>query len=275
MPEGVTAVVPTAGVSGIAHGLERVFVLEAVRSIIETGGASLQAIVAVTDEMLPAQVRSQLLNEGVQVIDDDRPFNFSNRINLGVAMARTPLVLLLNDDTEARSPGWLDEMGDALTADTGAVGALLLYDNDRVQHLGQVFAAGLPGHLYAGRPVDDRDVVAFCEENRECSAITAACLLCRVETFDRVGGMSPEFPVNYNDTDFCLKVRRTGERCVVATRARLSHFESRSRPAFVRDWEVRQLWRRWWGSMHHEAFWRDEARALAGRLGVEFDEEWS
>ena len=31
----------------------------------------------------------------------------------------------------------------------------------------------------------------------------------RRELFDRVGGLSTSFPVNYNDVDYCLKLRQS------------------------------------------------------------------
>lgn len=276
MSNPVSVVIPTAGATGSVGGDQRVFVTEAVRSVIRTGGPNVEAIVVVTDDRCSRDVRSELVRQGAMVVLDDRPFNFSSRINLGVAVVTTPQVLLLNDDIEAGADGWLDEMASAsAVAGGGPVGACLVYEDGRVQHLGQVFAAGLPGHLLAGRPLTDPRVIDFRSEDRVCSALTAACLLMGVELFGEVGGMSPAFPINYNDTDLCLKARRSGARCTVATGALLSHYESRSRDAAVTDAEIRQLWRRWWGEMHHEEYWRDDARALARQLGLDPPEDWT
>lgn len=272
---GVSVIMPTAGAGGVVDGRSRVFVDEAVRSIIRTAGSSIDAVVIVTDRDLAPEVRVGLERQGARIVLDDRPFNFADRINLGVACAATAQVLLLNDDVEAHHDGWLDEMlAVAAGTDDGAVGACLVFEDERIQHLGQVFAAGLPSHLFAGRPMEDPDVVRFRAEDRECSGVTAACLLISVERFESVGAMSRVFPMNYNDTDLCLKVRRAGGRCMVASRAVLSHYESRSREAAVAGSEIRQLWRRWWKDVHHEEFWRDEAREIALGLGVDADEEW-
>lgn len=270
----VTVIMPTAGATGVVDGVPRVFVDEAVRSILRTAGSSIEAVVIVTDRDLDPAVRLGLERQGVRIVVDDRPFNFADRINLGVAVAATPQVLLLNDDVEAHHDGWLDEMLAVESSVDGVVGACLVFEDERVQHLGHVFAAGLPSHLFAGRCLDDPEVVRFRSEDRECSGVTAACLLMSVERFEAVGAMSRNFPLNYNDTDLCLKVRRSGGRCMVASRAVLSHYESRSWDGVVAHSEIEQLWSRWWKDAHHEQFWRDEAREIARGLGVVADEEW-
>ena len=45
--------------------------------------------------------------------------------------------------------------------------------------------------------------------------MTGACLMTPRETsFEEVGGLSTEFPVDYNDIDYCLKLRARGLRVV-------------------------------------------------------------
>ena len=46
------------------------------------------------------------------------------------------------------------------------------------------------------------------------SAVTGACLMTPRATFDEVGGLSEQFPLNFNDVDYCLKVqaRRSARR---------------------------------------------------------------
>ena len=64
----------------------------------------------------------------------------------------------------------------------------------------------------------------------ECSALTAACLVTRRRDYLDVGGMDElRFPVNFNDVDFCLKLRARGQRIVLTPHARLLHLESASR----------------------------------------------
>ena len=54
-------------------------------------------------------------------------------------------------------------------------------------------------------------------------------MLTPMAVFDAVGGFSTIFPGNYNDVDFCMKLRFAGWRIVYEPAAVLHHFESRSR----------------------------------------------
>ena len=40
--------------------------------------------------------------------------------------------------------------------------------------------------------------------------MTAACMMVKKEAFDKVGGLSTDLAVAFNDIDFCLKVRDAG-----------------------------------------------------------------
>jgi GT2 family glycosyltransferase len=47
--------------------------------------------------------------------------------------------------------------------------------------------------------------------------------------YEEVGGLDETLAVSYNDIDFCLKLHAAGYRNVVVPRARLYHYESKSR----------------------------------------------
>jgi GT2 family glycosyltransferase len=115
--------------------------------------------------------------------------------------------------------------------DVGAVGALLLWPSGVIQHggtvLGPNFAAA---HAFCERIQADPGYAELLCVAHECSAVTAACLLTRRQDYLDVGGMDElHFPVNFNDVDYCLKLRARGQRIVLTPHARLYHFESASR----------------------------------------------
>jgi GT2 family glycosyltransferase len=171
---------------------------------------------------------------GSQVLSVAGPFNFAQLNNLAVQACRTDQVLLLNNDIRAIDAGWLEEMRGRLDEpDVGAVGALLLWPSGMVQHggvvLGSSFAAA---HIGNDRLANDPGYADMLRTARECSAVTAACLLTRRSDYLAVGGMDEvRFPVNFNDVDYCLKLRNAGKRIVWTPQARLYHHESASRGA--------------------------------------------
>jgi GT2 family glycosyltransferase len=159
-------------------------------------------------------------------------FNFARLNNAAATAASGEYLCLLNNDVEARDNGWLAEMlGRMSDDDVGAVGALLLWPSGVVQHggvvLGPNFAAA---HAFNDRMDGDAGYGDLLRAAHECSAVTAACLLTRRRDFIDLGGMDEfRFPVNFNDVDYCLKLRAAGKRIVFTPHAKLLHRESASR----------------------------------------------
>lgn len=168
----------------------------------------------------------------VTVLRDDGEFNFSRLNNLGAGAATGTVFGLINNDLQVKEPDWLQEMvSHAVRPDVGAVGALLHYGNDTVQHAGVVIGiGGIASHVHKGLPdgvpgYHGRVVIA-----QDVSCVTAACLLTRLEVYQRLGGLDEaRFPVAYNDVDFCLRVRTHGLRVIYTPYANLYHLESASR----------------------------------------------
>jgi hypothetical protein len=93
--------------------------------------------------------------------------------------------------------------------------------------LGPNFAAT---HAFCDRVHNDPGYSDLLCVAHECSAVTAACMVTRRRDYLDVGGMDEvHFPVNFNDVDYCLKLRARGKRIIFTPRARLFHLESASR----------------------------------------------
>lgn len=171
-------------------------------------------------------------NSNIRVINRPMPFNFSRLVNEGVKTADTEFVLLLNNDVEALEPDWLSRVVDeGLPRDVGASGAKLLFRDGKIQHAGVV--VGLDnGAGHVRRIAQDADPVGIYMQSypHEVSAVTAACMLVRRSEFLAVGGFDEvNFPISYNDIDFCLRLRQKGFRNMMVPGAVLYHHESASR----------------------------------------------
>jgi glycosyltransferase involved in cell wall biosynthesis len=167
----------------------------------------------------------------VRVVRDPSPFNYSRINNAAVRASDGAIIGLVNNDIEAIHADWLDEMvGHAVRPATGAVGAMLYYPDDRIQHAGVVIGlGGVAGHAYVGLPrgypgQQNRGLLA-----QNLTAVTAACLLVRREVFDEVGGLDETLEVAFNDVDFCLRIAERGYYNVWTPWAALYHHESATR----------------------------------------------
>lgn len=227
------AVVPTRNQGGLLR--------RCLESLFRTRGDAALDVVVIDHESDEPETRRYLREIAglVRVMPYEGAFDFSQMNNLAVAQygAEAETLLFLNNDTEAIEAGWLERMRSlAVRPDVGAVGALLLYGDRRVQHGGVVLgfdgsathahrlvqAYAADGSRVAGY---DGQLVAL----REVSAVTAACMVMRREVFEAVGGFDTALPVGFNDTDLCLRVRAAGYRVLQDGQSVLFHHESRTR----------------------------------------------
>lgn len=192
-------------------------------------------------------------------------FNFARLNNAAAAAAKGEHLCLLNNDVQALDGNWLEEMlGRISEPEVGAVGALLLWPSGIVQHGGVVLGANFAAtHAFNDRMDGDAGYGDLLRVAHQCSAVTAACLLTRRKDYLDHGGMDQfRFPVNFNDVDYCLKLRAAGKRVVFTPHAKLLHLESASRGSDKRadrkarlDRELRNLRAKWADVLMDDAFY--------------------
>jgi GT2 family glycosyltransferase len=245
----VSIVIPTNGQTREIRYREEVLAVHCVRSIVGSSTYENYEIVVVADTSTPAAVLEELREAGgdrLRLVEYDRPFNFSAKINLGAAHSEGEHLLLLNDDIEVATPAWIERMVMySSLEEIGAVGGRLLWEDGRLQHVGVRFEGGLPGHPYRGFAGGFRGYGNEVLIVRNALAVTGACLMTRRALFDEVGGLSDDLPVNYNDIDYCLKLRERERRVVYDPDLEMFHFESSSRSGDVEEWEKEYLLERW------------------------------
>jgi GT2 family glycosyltransferase len=214
-----------------------------------TAYRALEVLVVDNDSREPGTV-SYLARLPYRVVRYPHPFDFARMNNLAAAEARGEYLLLLNDDTEVIEPHWLEAMLEhAQRPEVGAVGAKLLFPNRTIQHAGVIVGIhGKAGHAFWGFPADHPGYYDLARVVRNCSAVTAACLLTRKALFDELGGFDEAFAIPYNDVDLCLRMRERGYLVVYTPYAVLYHHQSASRGPYdpVKDRQYEELLRQRW-----------------------------
>jgi GT2 family glycosyltransferase len=242
-------------------------------ALSKTAGASVRHVIVICHEgQSPnAGVRAAASRYGAQLLPYRGPFDFAAMNNRAASHVKTEGILFLNDDVYARHSGWADLLGETLTQpEVGAAGALLYYPDGRIQHAGIALSinsgVGHPGRRQ--RPVD---YWPWLPVTREVSAVTGACLAVRRSVFQQIEGFDPEFPVNYNDVDFCLRVRALGASVVCVAAGKIYHVEAQTRTPVVRFFEKKRLFFKWPAHLgspdpfHHPYLASTEALSLAER----------
>jgi glycosyltransferase involved in cell wall biosynthesis len=245
----ISVVIPTRGDDGLVWGGRRDFVVEAVSSLVQRGGHDNLEVLVVYDDGTPDAVLEKLKALPVpdlQLIPYPKPFNFSEKCNLGVTSSYGDVVVLLNDDIEIESEGFLVQLVAPLFEDgVGMTGARLLYADTSIQHAGLIFSRGHAHHAFAGVPGDSPGLHASLVISRECTGLTGAAVALRRSVYDEVGGLCESLPVNFNDVDLSMKIAVAGYRQVWIANATAFHFESQTREPVVAKWERDLLLARW------------------------------
>lgn len=171
------------------------------------------------------------MGDRVKVVYWKDEFNYSAINNFGVDAARGEYILLLNNDIELIEPDAIRSMlSYCQRPEVGIVGARLLYADNTVQHAGVVLGFhGVAGHAFCGRPDAEYGYFARSVLPQELSAVTAACLMTKKSVYTEVGGLDEKLKVAFNDIDYCMSVRRAGYKIIYDPKARLYHYESKSR----------------------------------------------
>lgn len=195
------------------------------------------------------------LQGDVRVITNDENLGFAKACNQGAAIASGEYLVFLNNDTLPQ-PGWLEALLRVVDnePDVAVVGAKLLFPDGTIQHAGVAIAEGAPYpitvmHMYYRYDADAPEV----NEQRDCQAVTGACLLIRPDVYREIGGFCEEYRNGYEDVDLCFKVRERGYRIVYSPESVLYHFESVTpgRHKHEKD-NIRLLHEKWMGRLNRK-----------------------
>ena len=181
---------------------------------------------------------------------------FGPASNLGMLHARGRVVVFLNADAFPQGTDWLDRLVAALEpADVGAVGARLLYSDGSLQHGGMRMEASAHGSGWRLPEHPGKGLRPPPAALREVEALTGACLALRREVAEKFGGFAPDYVIgDFEDADFCARLREAGLRCLIEDRATLVHLERQSQGraddqagrwnlTLLNAWIYRQKWK--------------------------------
>ena len=227
----VSIIIPTAGQVASYSNRE----IDLVCNVIDhlrnnTSYANIEIVIVHGGELSPKQLKFLKQKNCISKIHKNEKFSFSKSCNLGAASATGEFLIFLNDDIEVIEDNWIEEMLKHFQKPhVGIVGAKLLYPDGKLQHAGVVHNYGCPDHIRDGFLGDESGYFFSTCGARNYLAVTGACFGLRKNLFDKIGGFSEELPVNFNDTDLCLKVISAGYTVVYSPKVILTHMTSQSR----------------------------------------------
>ena len=172
-----------------------------------------------------------------RVVANAENAGFARACNQGLALARAPLVLLLNSDALVR-PGAVESMAALLDArpGVGAVGPRTLAADGSVQvsfgppltPLNEWKQRRLVQGVRAREPAALGRAAALAALEHEPAWLSASCLLARREALAGIGGFDEAFFLYEEDVDLCRRLRQAGWALVFTPEAEVVHHLGRS-----------------------------------------------
>ena len=226
-------------------------VADLVASIRRTVDPGMARIIVADDASGAEHVAALRKIDGIQIVEADRNSGFAANVNRGLRATDPERdVVVLNSDVEARA-GWLAGLQYAASQqdDIGIVGGKLLYPDGRIQFAGTVRNLGAPewfDHRYRFKP-EGWGPAAM---TGPVLAVTGACMYVKRQVIERVGLLDEDYPMAYEDVDWCLRAWQTGFQVLYFPAATMIHHESVTRGTAVGDRErvsQRVFWEKWGG----------------------------
>ncbi len=237
----VTVVIPSYRDAALVESL--------VASIRRTTRRALVHIVVSDDASGPEHVARLRAIAGIEVVAAQENRGFAANVNRGLRAADPRHdVVVLNSDMVALD-GWLACLQYAAhrDEDVGIVGARLLYPDGRIQFAGTVRNLGAPewfDHRFRFKAADWGPACV----GGEALAVTGACMYVRRTLIERIGLLDEQYPMAYEDVDWCLRAWQAGMRVLYYPAAALEHHESVTRGTVQGEREAasqRLFWSRW------------------------------
>lgn len=170
----------------------------------------------------------------VRLVENHRNRGFAQAVNQGMTLSRGDYLLLLNPDV-VLLPGALEAMAGYLDShpDVGALAPQMVFPDGAVQASCREFPSyqvllwemtGL-SRLFPTHRVLGRWKMGYFDHatEREVEQPMASCFMLRREVLEKAGYLDEDFPLYFNDVDWCFRMRHEKVKIVFFPGARAVH----------------------------------------------------
>jgi GT2 family glycosyltransferase len=213
-------------------------IVESVRSIQENTSYADYEMIVVTQSAIARELTDLHDVRSLRFAHYDKPYNFSDKCNVGAAQADGEYLIFFNDDVRIITSDWIEALLECLQIEAvGAAAPKLLYENGTIQHAGLVSGVRrLIGTAFHCLPADTTTYFNFAQSLREVSSLSAACLMMPGILFRALSGFDiVNTPIGHSDVDLCFRLRDLGYRCLYTPHATLRHIGHQSLATYEQE----------------------------------------
>ncbi|MBF5012911.1 glycosyltransferase [Burkholderia pseudomultivorans] len=199
---------------------------ESIESIVSETDYQNWEVLVVTNSAIVDRLSSERADKRIRYIRYDKPFNFSDKCNVGAAAASGDFLIFYNDDVRVITRKWIQRILELLQQKgVGAVAPKMLYEDGTIQHAGMVTGVRrLVGTAF--HCLDSQTTLHYnlAQSIREVSVLCGACIAVKKQVFDEIDGFDAvNAAISHSDVDLCFKIRDRGLTCVYTPYAELTH----------------------------------------------------
>ncbi|MFU8833202.1 MAG: glycosyltransferase, partial [Wenzhouxiangella sp.] len=224
--------------------------LKCLRSLL--AHVDLAAEIIIVDNASSDQTAALLERlDNVRLIRNPDNLGFVEAVNQAAKVANGDHLLLLNNDAEL-TPGALTAAVRTLESadDIGAVGARIVLLDGRLQEAGSIIWTDGSCSGYGRGQQPEKPEFMFRRDVDYCSG---AFLLTPRPLFEELGGLDAVYsPAYYEETDYCVRLRKRGYRTVYEPQALIRHFEFASSGGFAMAGELQHRHREIFRGRHQD-----------------------
>ena len=147
------------------------------------------------------------------VYRDDDSTNITALQNLGVKNTDAEYIIFVDSHLKILSTNWVETLlGNCQRKDVGVVGAKILLNNSKIEHVGIIFDKD-NGISYVSRGINACESGYMARNNiiQNYNAVSGKLLIVSKKNFEEVEALDERLSAEYADIDLCLKLKSIGK----------------------------------------------------------------
>ena len=176
----------------------------------------------------------------IKLIQNSENVGFSSAVNIGVQASNSKNILLLNPDTIVHEYA-IQSLYEALIKDkqVGIVGAKIIDSNGVFQlssrrafpsFLTSFFQIIGLSYLFPKSKFFSKYNYTYIDDNilHEVDSVSGACMIFERDLYNKIGGFDEDYFLFFEETDFCIKAKKIGQKIIYNPDALVIHYRGES-----------------------------------------------